>query len=222
MITLNFVYANLELDNFPIFEEKLNAINAYLEISTIFCRLEKEQIIEQTYPAKYNVIEALVPGGRASYIKSLLQDTMISLWHSLENYINSDDDYYSIKKVLENSKEECISLNKKNDIYRSFPFNEYDISCIVIMNNGKRNRLQFDQLNFENNVRNQIEDHFSIRKEFYQECIEMVDKKLMEHLEMPAFPKMPYKWKSDKAHLEIAELLHALVNRPNGLLKKSS
>lgn len=137
MIPLKFGYAKLELDNFPTIEEKLDAVKAYLEISFLFCGLQKNQIVESKYSGKYSVVEAVVPGGQASYIKTILQEAIVILHHSLDELITGEDDHYSIKSLLEISIEKCLYLSKKNDHQKSFPFNEQEITYLVFMTDGK-------------------------------------------------------------------------------------
>jgi hypothetical protein len=210
MLQLNYGYAPINLNDFSSVKEKLDATIAYIEINTIFCQLQDGQTPDVLSPVNYNVVDMLVPGGNPVHIKSILLDVLTILAGSLEEYVYNYEDHYEIGKTLEVLKDKCISLSKKNDVYKSLPYKENKITWFAVYKGG-RYQLFFRQLILDETVRNEFSDHFSIRKEFFDEMIEMIDKKLLEHLEIPTYPKTPYKWESENPHLEIAELLHAIM-----------
>lgn len=211
MIPLKFGYANLDLGLFQTFQEKLDAAIAHIEINTVFCKLKDGQIPEMSFFDHYEIIEILVPGGNPPYIQSILKKALKQLSDSIDDYVANYEDYFSIRITLERIKDKCIFLSKKNDIHKSFPYEVNEIKYLTI-HDGHRYRLFFEQLRFIQLIREQLIDHYSIRKEFFEELTEMIDKKLAGHLEIPAFPRKPYKWQSKNPHLEIAELLLALSN----------
>ena len=212
MTNLKFHYAPLHLETFPTFFEKFDAINLYLEMIAFFCHLAETEVSEKPLEGKYTVVDILTPLGSASSLKPLLRDYLPLLQEAASDYLSSEeDDYYSIKQNLEELREKCSMLVKKHDIQKIFPYNEYEITYIAILPGHKLKKLYIHQLIFEPNSRIKIEDHYAIRTEFYQELKELIEKKLVEHLEMPSYPNKPYEWRGENPHLEIAELLHALI-----------
>jgi hypothetical protein len=215
MIYSRYHYAQLELKHFESFKEKLGALVAYVEIDTVFCRLpEEQQLSDLSFDKNYNLIEILVPVGQPSYVKLYFQETLKLLEDSLDEYLQSEiENHYSINKTLEEAKELCIHLSKKNDVNKSLPYHENEIKFLTIEKNGKWFRLFTRQIKFEKQVQDELLDHFSIRKEFYQELVELISKKILVHMDLSTYPQKPYKWVSDNPHLEIAELLHALIQK---------
>lgn len=213
MINLKFNYAPLDLEAFPTLLEKFEVINTYLELTAFFCLLDK-RVSANGWDGKYTTIEVTTPLGSAASIKPLLNDFLNELQKNAVDYLqNNEDDFYSIKKSFESIIAKCSALVKKHDLENSLQYNEYDIPFIEASEAHPWQKHFPSQLRFDKNVRIDIEDHYNLRNEFYQEVKEYMESKLLEHDEKPAFPDKPYKWNGENAHLEIAELLYALLQR---------
>ena len=214
MIHLKYHCLPLMLGNFETFKEKFNAVIISSAIETVFCRLPDEQLANLSIDEPYNLNEILVPGGKPSGIKSIFQEYLKYLEISLDEYLNSEaDGYYSINEMLVETRNLCIALLKKNDISRSLSYHENEIKFLTIDSSGNWLRLYIGQIIMDKTVEDELLDHFSIRQEFYHELIEIIDKKIVSHLYIPSFPQKPYRWKSENPHLEIAELLYALLQK---------
>lgn len=113
MIPLKFGYSPLDLSHFASFDEKFQAVISHLEIHAVFCQLALGEIPDKSYDDTYHVNEILVPGGQPSYIKTLMIDVLKLFQDSLWNYVFNSDDYFTIRKTLENSIDKCKLLAKK-------------------------------------------------------------------------------------------------------------
>jgi len=209
---LELSYAPLNLGPFLNFEEKLNAVIDWLDITVAFCKLKPATDTHTPDTGKRAVLEIAIPGGRPAYIRSLLQETIIILREELNVFINdTETDLFTITQTLKEAKEKCILQSRSNDIYKSLDFYPNKIKYIFF-DGSHQSVLYIENLNFSKEAAEELSDHFTIRKEFYEVLVDIIDKKLADLNEIPPFTRQPYKWTSDNPHFEIAELLYALIN----------
>lgn len=210
MILLNFGYAPLDINQFETLEEKLEMVISFFGIKTIFCEVREEEIRAHFPSNRYEVVDVLVPGGEPAYIKSKMMGFSRLLDAAFDDHVKNEEDHYTIRKTLENAMDRCQRLSKENDVTRSL--SGYVNEIIFLTRVGDHwTRVNYGELNFDANVRNRLTEQFALRKEFYTEMIEIIDRHLARHLEVLPYPRKPYKWSSNNPHLEIAELLEALI-----------
>lgn len=209
---LELSYAPLNLGPFFSFEDKLNTVIDWLDVLAVFCNLKFANDNHTPDIGKQIVLEIAVPGGRPGYIRSLLQETQLILKEELNDFINDNEtDLYTITQTLKEAKEKCILQSRSNDINKTMGYDPGKIKFISF-HGSHPSRLYFENLKFSKEAAEELSDHFTIRKEFYEVLVDIIDKKLADLNEIPPFTRQPYKWTSDNPQFEIAELLYALIN----------
>jgi len=200
----------INLSKFSNFGEKFDAVVDHLKIRSIFCEVSnKENLSFLTTPArKLHVTEIIVPGGDTNYIKDILIELHELLSDELTTYVNSDESYDSITdclKVAKEKSEQGFDENNRTDQFtfkNDFQFKVYD---------GKIWSDALPQwLEFDHDVIYKLNEHFDLRRGFFNRLIKLFDAALQTHLTLPPTGTRVWIWDSENPELDLSELFYTL------------
>jgi len=195
------------------FEQKLEAAIKFISIETVYCQLRNDEgLTLRNFMNRPLLVSDIAISARAniSLIKPLLRAWIELLTQDLDHLLMNGDNYSEIVSNLKTSKEMCLTGMKEYDSENRLMLTDQLNFRIPLENQWEITSFGF--LTFDRGAAIDLNEHFDLKRDFFSEIVELIDKKIAEHADIPSYPKQPYKWNSEHPHLEIAELVLALIN----------
>lgn len=210
-------YEPLNLEVFPTFEEKLIALCDYIKIQAVFCEIANKEALQDRIPLeRLHVISLAVLPWHFSYAKTTLTEKLVFFTIEAKKYLQSEDEYEGIADSLQRCIDLCSNARNKNNLNDHFS-SDREVNFYAYWNDHPLS-MPFQCFSFDRNALLDLEEHFSIRKGFYEQMIEMLSKALIWHKERPIPSKKPYSLDSLNPELDVSEVLYTLYRVSKQLL----
>ena len=210
-IPLSTAKTRLNFEQFSNPFDQINSVYSYIKIETIYCGVlnRKDDSLADTSQPFLVVREIGIPGGTPTYLKSLLKEEVFDyLATTLKQYLQGDDDYETISNCLTRSIDLCKKAVEENDRQNRYTFSEG--IKFLIGTGDDWHPVLFSHLKLATDAAIDWEEHFDIRKGFYEKMKEEFSSALDWHLKKADPSAKPYAWDSKNPDLEISELIYLL------------
>ena len=190
------------------FKGKIDALIEYLYPGAIECTVKEtiENPIESS-SEKYTVLDLYIPGGNPSYINSYLKTSWEYLSETLDKELDTDNGYQNTRSMLLQCRQQCHLEIEKYEFDDPYTFEA--IHSVVIRTGTDRYPAFLENLVLNTEHWTEMRDHCLVRRSFLKKLYNYIDEALLRLTNIPEKHNL-VEWNSDKAELEITELLYAL------------